>query len=59
MKTLTLDEIIRRNREMATEWFFNGGCEGMDKLEQVAYLINECGYTEAGAWGLVYGCDDK
>ena len=53
------DEIIRMNRETATEWFFSEGYKGMDKLEQVAYLIDECGYTEAGAWGLVYGCADK
>ena len=56
---LTHDEIMRMNRETATEWFFNGGYKGMSKLEQVVSLIEECGYTEAGAWGLVYGCDDK
>lgn len=56
---MTHEEIIRCNRETATEWFFNGGYEGMDKLEQVTYLIDECGYTEAGAWGLVYECADK
>lgn len=56
---LTHNEIIERNREMATEWFFAEGHKGMDKLEQVTYLIEECGYTEAGAWGLVYGCTDK
>ena len=53
------DEIIKMNRETASEWFFNGGYKGMDKLEQVVYLIEECGYTEAGAWELVYGCTEN
>ncbi len=52
-------EIMERNREMATAWFFNGGYKGMNELDQVGYLIEECGYTEAGAWELVYGCADK
>lgn len=56
---LTNDEIMKMNRETATEWFFRVGHKGMNKLEQVAYLITECGYTEAGAWGVVYGCEDK
>ena len=50
---------IERNRALATEWFFEEGYKEMNKLEQVEYLINECGYTEAGAWGLVYECTDK
>ena len=37
------------------EWFFNGGYEGMNKLQQVEYLVEECGYSEDGAWDLVYG----
>lgn len=53
---MTLQE---RNRAVATEWFFMVGHEGMNKLEQVDYLINECGYTEAGAWELVYGCTEN
>lgn len=56
---MTHNEIKKQNREVATEWFFNGGYKGMSKLDQVSFLINECGYTEAGAWGLVYGCADK
>ena len=48
--------IQERNREMATEWFFAKGYKDMNKLEQVTYLIEECGYTEAGAWDLVYEC---
>ena len=56
---LNHDEIMKLNRETATEWFFNGGHKGMDKLEQVVYLIQECGYTEAGAWELVYGCTEN
>ena len=59
MKTVTHNKITKQNREVATEWFFNGGCKGMNKLEQVSFLIEECGYTEEGAWGLVYGCADK
>ena len=47
---------IERNRELATAWFFAEGYKDMNKLEQVTYLIEECGYTEAGAWDLVYGC---
>jgi hypothetical protein len=49
-----MSDAIERNREMAREWFFSEGYKDMDKQEQVAYLINECGYTEAGAWDLVY-----
>ena len=56
---LTHTQIMEMNREIAREWFFSEGHKGMDKLEQVTYLIEECGYTEAGAWGLVYGCTDK
>ena len=48
-------DIIKTNRDLAAEWFFNGGYKQLDKLEQVAYLIDECGYTESGAWELVYG----
>lgn len=58
MKRVSNSEIRQWNREMATAWFFNGGYKGMNKLEQVAYLIDECGYTEAGAWDLVYGCTE-
>ena len=47
--------IRERNVALATEWFFAKGYKEMDKLEQVAYLITECDYTEAGAWELVYG----
>lgn len=46
------------NRMVATNWFFSGGYEGMNKLEQVEYLVDECGYTEEGAWDLVYGCTE-
>ena len=59
MKLMAQAEIDKWNREIATNWFFKGGYKGMDKLDQVAYLIEMCGYTEAGAWGLVYGCADK
>ena len=59
MKLATHEELTRTNIEVATAWFFNGGYKGMDKLDQVEYLIDFCGYTEAGAWGLVYGCADK
>lgn len=50
--------IQERNRAVATEWFFRVGHKGMDKLEQVAYLVEECGWTEAGAWELVYECTE-
>lgn len=56
---MTHNEITKQNREVATEWFFNGGYKGMSKLDQVSFLIDECGYTEAGAWGLVFECADK
>lgn len=52
------NEIIACNRAMAAAWFFEEGYKGMNKLEQVCYLIEECGYTEAGAWDLVYGCTE-
>lgn len=55
---LTHEKIMEMNREMAREWFFAEGHKGMNKLDQVAYLIDECGYTEAGAWELVYGCNE-
>jgi hypothetical protein len=49
---------IERNRALASEWFFAEGYREMNKLEQVAFLIDECGYTEAGAWELVFGCTE-
>ena len=58
MKLMTQAEIDRWNREVATAWFFGEGHKGMNKLDQVAYLIEFCGYTEAGAWELVYGCTE-
>ena len=47
-----------RNQQVHLHWFFNGGYEGMDKLDQVAFLVEECGYTEEGAFALVYGCNE-
>lgn len=55
--TMTKEE--RENR--ADEWFFNGGYETMNELQQVEFLVDECGYTEEGAIALVYypmGDDD-
>ena len=49
---MTLKE---RNQQVHLHWFFNGGCEGMTKLEQAEFLVEECGYTEEGAFALVYG----
>lgn len=49
---MTLKE---RNQEVHLEWFFNGGYKGMTKLQQVEFLVEECGYSEDGAWDLVYG----
>ena len=40
----------------ALEWYFNGGYEKMNKLQQVDFLHEECGYSYDGAWDLVYGC---
>lgn len=56
---LTHNEIVEMNRETARAWFFSEGHKGMNKMDQVAYLIDECGYTEAGAWELVYGCTEN
>jgi hypothetical protein len=39
----------------AIDWFFNGGYETLDKLQQVRFLVENCGYSEDGAWDLVYG----
>lgn len=46
----------RQNK--AIDWFFGGGYETMNKLKQVEFLVDECGYTEDGAWMLIYGDDD-
>ena len=40
-------------------WFFSGGYEGMNKLEQVCYLVEECGWDEDSAMELVYGPADN
>lgn len=50
---------MERNREINAEWFFRGGYEGMSKLDQVEFLVQECGYTENGAWDLVYGTSES
>jgi hypothetical protein len=42
------------NRQQAADWFFQGGYEEMNELQQVEFLVNECGYTEQGAFDLVY-----
>ena len=47
-----------RNQQVHLNWFFNGGYKGMDKLDQVEFLVEECGYTEEGAMALVYGCNE-
>lgn len=52
---MTLKE---RNQQVNINWFFNGGYEGMNKLEQVEFLVQECGYTQDGAFDLVYGGGD-
>lgn len=53
-KDIKMTEQERQNK--AIEWFFNGGYETMNELQQVEFLVDECGYTEEGAWDLVYGC---
>ena len=41
-------------------WFFREGYKTMDKLEQVDYLVTECGWDEDSAMELIYGtCDDE
>lgn len=37
------------------KWFFEEGCKKLNKLEQVEFLMNEGGYSEQGAFDLVYG----
>ena len=37
------------------EWFSTVGCYEMDKLQQVDFLIENCGYNYGSAWMLVYG----
>ena len=41
--------------EKATWFFFEEGYKTMDKLQQVEFLVDECGYSEVGAWDLIYG----
>ena len=43
-------------KEEACRWYFGGGYEELNKLQQVDYLVTYCGYTEPGAFDLVYGC---
>lgn len=43
-----------KSKSEATDYFFNGGYESMNDLEQVEFLVHECGYTEEGALELVY-----
>ena len=45
----------RERQNRAIEWFFNGGYETLNELKQVEFLVDECGYTQDGAWDLVYG----
>ena len=47
---MTLKE---RNWQVAVQWFYNGGRDGMTKNQQVEFLINECGYPEATAYEVV------
>lgn len=42
----------------AAQWFFDeNGCETMNKLQQVEFMVDYLGYSEEGAWDLVYGTD--
>lgn len=41
-------------QEQNERWFFEGGCEGMNKLQQVDYLVTECGWSENCAFDTVY-----
>lgn len=46
----------RQKRENANiQWFFGGGYMTMNPLQQVEYLIDECGYTDDGAFWIVFG----
>lgn len=42
------------NNDQKLKWYFEGGYEQMNKLQEVEFLV-ECGYSEDGAWDLVYG----
>ena len=46
---------MTKTQEINERWFFDGGYEGMDKLEQVCYLVEECGWNEDSAMEMVYG----
>lgn len=37
------------------KWFFEEGYKTLNKLEQVEFLMEEGGYSEQGAFDLVYG----
>lgn len=47
---------MARQQDLNEQWFFDGGYEGMDKLQQVDYLVCECGWSEDSACELIYGC---
>lgn len=47
---------MTKQEQINERWFFEGGYEGMDKLQQVDYLVCECGWDEDSACEMVYGC---
>ncbi len=49
---------MTKQQELNEQWFFDGGHEGMNKLQQVDYLVCECGWNEDSAFEMIYGnCD--
>lgn len=46
---------MKSQKELNEQWFFNGGYDGMNKLERVCYLVEECGWNEDSAMEMIYG----
>lgn len=36
-------------------FFFEGGSYGLNKLQQVCFLVEECGWSEDSAMEMIYG----
>ena len=45
---------LRDLQEKNEEWFWNGGCVGMDKMQKVWFLVKECGWRESSALDMIY-----
>lgn len=52
--------MVRFKEDENEAWFFDEGYKTMNKLQQVDYLVTECGWDEDSAMELIYGaCADE